>query len=136
MSNNVNHNVVRPWSGTAGAMTAVGGAAPTLTSEWIDCSGWTDKRVSWEQDNAGTPDLDVIMHISPQGYYELNNKTCTTDDYEAITLATAHSGVILASVDAEDNDELQRPFRAARFVVDNDSATAVTEFSLWFEGWS
>jgi hypothetical protein len=132
----VNHNVFKVWSGTGGAMTAAGGAAPTLTSDWLDCSGWTDKRVSFEQDNAGTPDLDVFIQISPQGHYELNNKTVTTDDYEQVTLASAHSGVILASVDAEDVDELQRPFRSARFVVDNDSATAVTEFNLWFEGWS
>ena len=132
----VNHNVVRPWLGDEGAMDADGGTAPTITSDWIDCNGWTDKRVSWEQDNAGTPDIDISIHISPQGAYELNNKTATTDDYEVIALAAAHSGVILASVDAEDNDELQRPFRSARFVVDNDSATAVTEFSLWFEGWS
>ena len=63
-------------------MTAAGGAAPTITSEWIDCSGWVDKRVSWEQDNAGTSDLDISMQISPEGYYELNNKTASTQDYE------------------------------------------------------
>ena len=133
-SPNVNHNVVCPWVGTGGAMDAAGGSAPTLTSDWIDCSGWVDKRVSWEQDNAGTADLDITIHISPQGYYELDNKTCTTDDYEAIALAAATDVVILESVDAEDYDELQRPFRSARFVVDNDSATAVTAFTLWFEG--
>ena len=44
---------------------------------------------------------------------------------------SAHSGEIVASVDAEDIDELQRPFRSARFVVDNDSGTAVS--SLQFE---
>ena len=135
-SPNVNHNVVCPWVGTSGEMTAAGGAAPTLTSEWIDCSGWVDKRVSWTQVNAGTSDLDIFIQISPEGYYELNNKTASTQDYEQITLASAHSGEIVASVDAEDNDELQRPFRSARFVVDNDSATAVTSFTLWFEGWS
>ena len=133
---NVNHNVIQPWTGTDGAMDAVGGTAPTITSDWLDCSGWVDKRVSWTQVNAGTSDLDVFIQISPQGAYELNNKTVSTQDYEQITLAEAHSGEIVASVDAEDNDELQRPFRSARFVVDNDSATAVSSFKLWFEGWS
>ena len=132
----VNHNVICPWVATGGAMDAVGGTAPTITSEWLDCNGWTDKRVSWEQDNAGTPDIDIFIQISPEGAYELNNKTVTTDDYEQITLAAAHSGIVLASVDADDNDELQRPFRSARFVVDNDSATEVTGFTLWIEGWS
>lgn len=138
MSTNVNHNVVCPWVGTGGAMDATGGTAPTLTSEWIDCSGWVDKRISWEQDNAGTPDLDITMHYSPQGYYELNNKTCTTDDYESLAIAAATSGIVLDSVSAEDTgfEILQRPFRSARFVVDNDSATEITSFTLWFEGLS
>ena len=135
-SPNVNHNVVCPWVGTGGAMTAAGGAAPTITSEWIDCSGWVDKRVSWEQDNDGTSDLDITMHISPQGYYELNNKTVTTDDYEAVEIAAATDVEILESVTSEDVADLGKPFRSARFVVDNDSADAVTAFTLWLEGWS
>ena len=135
-SQNVNHNVVCPWVGTGGAMDATGGTAPTLTSEWIDCSGWVDKRVSWTQVNSGTSDLDIFIQISPQGYYELNNKTVTTQDYEQVTIISAHSGEIVASIDSDDVDELQRPFRSARFVVDNDSATGITSFTLWFEGLS
>ena len=135
-SQNVNHNVVCPWVGTGGAMTAAAGLTPTITSEWIDCSGWVDKRVSWTQVNAGTSDLDIFIQISPQGYYELNNKTVTTQDYEQVTIISAHSGEIVASIDSDDVDELQRPFRSARFVVDNDSVAAVSSFTLWFEGWS
>jgi hypothetical protein len=92
--------------------------------------------VSWEQDNSGTADIDITLQYSPQHYYELDNKTCTTDDYEELAIASAHSGTVLASVSAEDAgyEILQRPFRSARFVVDNDSGTAVTAFTLWFEG--
>ena len=131
----VNHNVWRPWSGTEGSLAGVG-AGDNKTSDWYDVSGWTDKRISWEVDSAGTIDFDMEMHISPQGYYELNNKTCTTDDYEAVALVTAHTAAILASVDANDVDELQRPIRSMRLVISNDQAQAVTGTSVWVEGWS
>lgn len=135
MSNQkVNHPVIKPFVDQA--LDAVGGSAPTATSEWFDINGWTDKRVSWEVDSGGAIDVDIIMHISPQHYYELNNKTVTTDDYEAVTLVTAHTAAIMASVDAEDIDELQRPIRSARFVIDNDSAAAVTGMTVYIEGWS
>ena len=130
----VNHPVIKPFDGQA--LTVVTDPAATATSEWLDCNGWTDKRVSWEVDSEGAIDVDIIMHISPHGYYELNNKTATTDDYEAVTLVTAHTAAIMASVDADDIDELQRPFRSARFVIDNDSATAVGAMTVLFEGWS
>ena len=129
----VNPNVIKVFDGEE--LDAAGGAAPNVTSKWFDVGGWTDKRVSVQVDGANT-DYDVIMHISPQHYYELNNKTATTDDYEAVTLLTANNVQTLTSVDAEDIDELQRPFRSVRFYVDNDSATAVTELDLWVEGWS
>jgi hypothetical protein len=76
------------------------------------------------------------MHISPQGYYELRNKTVTTDDYEVIAIVVAHTAAILASVDSDDVDELQRPFRSCRFVISNDQAQAVTGTNVWMEGWS
>jgi hypothetical protein len=120
----------------AQALTAAGGAAPTVTSEWYDCNGQTDKRVSWEVDSGGAIDVDIIAHISPQGYYELNNKTATTDDYEAVTIVEAHTAAIMASIDSSDVDELQRPFASIRFVIDNDSAAAVTGMTVWYEGWS
>jgi len=137
----VNHNVIRPWNGTEGALTVSGGATPTKTSEWFDCNGWTDKRVSWEIDSGGTIDANITMHISPIGAYELNALvaagTDTTDQYEAVTIVDAHTAAIMASIDAEDVDELQRPFRSVRFVIDNDQAAeAITGFTVWFEGWS
>ena len=129
----VNHNVIRPFVDQA--LAAVG-TGDNSTSEWLDVNGWTDKRVSWEIDSSGAIDVDIIMQISPLGAYELNNKTVTTDDYEAIALVTAHTAALMASVDAGDQDELQRPFRSVRFNISNDSAAAVTGMSLWIEGWS
>ena len=132
----VNHQVIKFWDGTDGALTATAGSAPTLTSEWVDVNGWTDKVVSFEVDSAGTIDTDVILHVSPQHYYELNNKTCTTDDYIAITISEANTVATLVRKDASDVDDLQRPMRSVRCVIDNDQAQAVTGFTVWIEGWS
>jgi hypothetical protein len=133
----VNHNVWKPFDGTAGALTVSGGATPTKTSEWYDTNGWTDKVVSFEVDSGGTIDTDVIMHVSPQHYYELNNKTCTTDDYVAVTIVEANTSGIMVIKDATDVDDLQRPHRSTRFVIDNDQAAeAVTGFTVYLEGWS
>ena len=129
----VNHNVIRPFTDEALAAVGVGDNA---TCGWLDVNGWTDKKVSWEVDSTGAVDVDIIMHVSPLGAYELNNKTVTTDDYVAIALVTAHVAALMASTDAGDTDDLQRPFRSVRFNISNDSATAVTGMSLWIEGWS
>ena len=80
--------------------------------------------------------MSYEIHISPQHYYELNNKTATTDDYEVVALASASTSAILASVDAEDVDELQRPFRACRFKASNGDASDASTVNLWSEGWS
>ena len=128
----VNHNKWQPFVAKALAAT---GAGDDSTSEWWDCSGWTDKRVSWEVDGANT-DFDITMHISALGAYELNALTATTEHYEAITIVTAHAAQIVASKDGQDVDELQRPFASVRFFINNDSATAITAANVWFEGWS
>ena len=128
----VNHNVVKLIS--AQALAAVG-AGDNATSEWVDINGWTDKRVSFEADGTNT-DFDIDMDISPQHYYELNNKTATTEDYEVISIVEAHGAQILASIDASDVDELQRPIRSCRVTISNDSATAITASNVWIEGWS
>ena len=128
----VNHNVIKPIS--AQALAAVG-AGDNATSEWIDVNGWTDKRVSFEVDGAAT-DYDIVMDISPQHYYELNNKTATTEDYEVIAIVTAFGTQLLGSIDSDDVDELQRPFRSCRVTISNDSATAITASNVWIEGWS
>ena len=137
MSNaKVNHPIWMPWSGTEGALAKVG-TGDTKTSEWFDTSGWTDKVVSFEIDSAGTIDANLTMHVSNQGYYELNHKTCTTDDYVAIAIVDAHTAAILVRKDASDIDDLQRPMRSTRFVIENDQATdAITGFTVTLEGWS
>ena len=129
----VNHNVIRPFTDQALAAVGVGDNA---TSEWLDVSGLTDKKVSWEIDSAGAIDVDIIAHVSPLGAYELNHKTASTEDYVAVTIVEAHVAAIMVSVDASDVDDLQRPFRSVRFNISNDSAAAVTGMSLWIEGWS
>jgi hypothetical protein len=145
MSTNVNHNVVRIWSGvnTAGddtGLLAVAGAgvegADTLTSKWIDTNGWTDRVIAFEVDSTSTIDFDVTMHISSQSAYELNNKTCTTEDYVAVTIVNAHTAAVYKRYDSDDIDELKIPVRATRFVINNDDATATTGVAFWLEGWS
>ena len=132
----VNHNVWKPF--TDQALAAVG-AGDNATSVWYDVNGWTDKRLSYEVDGANT-DFDIEMHISPMGYYELRELTAaatlSTEHYEVVSIVEAHGAQILASVDADDVDELQRPFRSCRFVISNDSATAITSSNMWMEGWS
>ena len=132
----VNHNVWRPFVDQA--LAAVG-AGDNATSVWYDVNGWTDTRISFEVDGANT-DFDIEIEISPMGYYELRElttaSTLSTEHYESVNIVTAHGAQILASVDADDVDELQRPFRSCRFVISNDSATAITSSNMWMEGWS
>ena len=132
----VNHNVWKPF--TDQALAAVG-AGDNATSVWYDVGGWTDTRISFEVDGANT-DFDIEIEISPMGYYELRALvtagTLTTEHYESVNIVTAHGAQILASVDSDDIDELQRPFRSCRFVISNDSATAITSSNMWMEGWS
>lgn len=132
----VNHSSFMPFSGTGGALGAAGGGADTKTSEWFDVNGWTDKVISYEIDSAGTIDANLTMHVSNQGYYELNNKTCTTDDYVSIAIVDTHTAAILVRVDASDIDDLQRPMRSVRFVIENDQAEPITGFTVTIEGWS
>ena len=144
-SPNVNHNVhAARWVTTAatasnrdiGALTAAGGATETLTSEWIDTSGWTDRVVSVDVDSGGTIDFNLTMHISSQGYYELNNKTCTTEDYVAVSIVDALASGVYTRYDSDDIDELKVPVRSVRFVIENDQAEPVTGSYVKIEGWS
>jgi hypothetical protein len=132
----VNHNV---WHAIVDQALAAVGAGDNATSEWWDVNGWTDKRVSFEVDGANT-DFDIEIEISPLGYYELNAltaaSTLSTEHYESVNIVTAHNAQILASKDSSDVDELQRPFRSCRFVISNDSATAITASNVYLEGWS
>ena len=135
---NTSHPSWMPWSGTAGALAAAGdeGGGDIKTSEWFDVSGWREKVVSYEVDSGGTIDFNLTMHVSNQGYYELNNKTCTTDDYVSIAIVDAHTAAILVRVDGSDLDDLTRPIRSVRFVIENDQAQVVTGCSVTIEGLS
>ena len=132
----INHNVVKPWDGTAGALTAAAGAADNLTSEWFDTSGWTDKVIAWEVDSDGTIDFNVNIHISSQGYHELNAKTCTTDDYVAVNIVNASTVAVYTRKTGDDVPALRDPIRSMRVLIDNDQAQAVTGVTLTVEGWS
>jgi hypothetical protein len=132
----VNHNKYHVFVDTALAAVGTGDNA---TSRWIDVSGSTDKRVSFETDGAN-PDFDIEIEISPLGQYELTAMTAastlSTEHYESVNIVTAHGAQILASIDAEDIDELQRPFASCRFVISNDSSTAITAANVYLETWS
>ena len=71
-----------------------------------------------------------------QGAYELNNKTCTTEDYVAVSIVDAHTTAVYTRFDSDDIDELKVPVRATRFVINNDQAAAVTGVTLTLEGWA
>lgn len=134
--NRVEHPTYQPWTGTDGALAAAGdaGGADILTSEWFDVSGWTDKVIAWEVDSEGTIDFNVTAHLSSQGAYELNNKTCTTEDYVAVTIVDATTTAVYTRKDSSDVDDLQRPIRSMRIVIENDQAEPVTGVNLWLEG--
>jgi len=145
MSTNVNQNVVELWSGALGPADATGALATAgagvegadlKTSKWIDTSGWTDRVIAFQVDSAGTIDFDVIMHISSQGAYELNNKTCTTADYVAVSIVDAHTTGVYTRYDSDDIDELKIPVRSTRIVINNDQAAVTTGVTLTLEGWS
>ena len=134
-SPNVNHNVIKPFSATSVAKSTT----DSTTCEWLDISGWVDKKVSLlTADNSASIDVDVNMLISPKGYYELNNETTVdANDYESVELIAAHTTAdTLVTIDAEDIDELQRPARSCKFTIDNDDASTAVAVSLWIEGWS
>ena len=132
-----NHPTVLLFPGTSGALTAVGGAADNLNSAWIDTSGWTDKKISYVVTGANT-DADIIAHLSPMGYSELTDlgTSVSTQHYKAVTITTAIAAQTMGSVDSDDVDDLKRPIRSMRINISNDSATAITAFKVWIEGWS
>lgn len=137
----VNHNVIKPFSSQSVAAKS-GSTAGTATSEWIDVNGWTDKRISAVAavtDGSGSLSMSYEIQISPKHYYELNQlgSSVSTVDYEAVTVnASALTVATLTSYDAEDIDELQRPFRSCRVKASNGDASDASTVNLWIEGWS
>jgi len=132
----------KPWTGTDGALATVGAGvegADQLTSEWLDIANWEEKSIQWEVDSDGTVDFNINMHISPNGAYENNQKTCTTEDYINVLVVNGHSTKVLTRLEFDDLDELalyNGPIRSCRLQIDNDHADAVTGCQVWIEGWS
>ena len=131
----VNHSVVRLIDGVSVA-AASGSVSGTTTSEWWDTNGWTDKVVTYEVDSSGSIALTVTADISSQGYYELNNKTATTDDYSTITIASGATVAVATRVDSSDVDDLQHPIRSMRVKADNADASNASLVTVTVEGWS
>ena len=128
----IQHPVIKVFGDTE--MAAIAVSTGTATSEWFDVSAWADKKVAWEVDSGGAIDVDIDIHTSSQGAYELNNKTATTDDYVAINVVTAHTDALYTVKDSSDIDDFQRTHRSWRVVVGNDSAAAITGGAVWIEG--
>ena len=109
-------------------------------SEWWDTNGWTDKVVTVEvtkEAGSAAIDINVDMLVSPKGYHELRNETTVdTEDYEVISIVDAHATGIMTRFDSSDIDDLQRPIRSTKFVVDNDNASLYATVNVWLEGWS
>ena len=126
----VNHNV---WHAAVDQVVAKSASART---EWWDTNGWTDKVVEFEVDDSATVDIHITAEVSEQGYYELNNKTCTTDDYSSFDIVDAHTAKVIVRKDADDIDDLQRPIRSMRFFLENDEASTDSTFNVRLSGWS
>jgi len=109
-------------------------------SEWWDTNGWTDKVITVEVDKeAGSAaiDINVDMWVSPKGYYELRNAaSVSTEDYEVVSIVDGHASGIMTRFDSSDVDDLQRPVRSMKIVVDNDNASLYATVNVWVEGWS
>ena len=130
----VNHSVWKAFDSQAILKTV-----QATGSEWWDTNGWTDKVITVEATvpASASIDVNVDMLVSPKGYYELNNEaTVDTEDYEVISIVDAHTAATLTRFDADDVDDLQRPIRSMKIVVDNDDASDTATINIWVEGWS
>jgi len=132
----VNPNVIQPFVNTEITKSTT----DSTTCEWLDVGSWTDKSV-WiecdDEDDGDAIDVDINLWVSPKGAYELNNEsTVDTEDYQAIELVAAHTAATLTKYDAEDLDDLQRPFRSVKIVIDNDDSNEDVTVNCWIMGWS
>ena len=108
----------------------------TYTSDWYDTNGWTDKVITVDLDDTGTADVTIAMQVSNQGYYELNNKTITTDDYVSVTIIANLATKTQVRYDSDDVDDLKHPIRSTRFLITNNEGTTATTVTVDIEGWS
>jgi len=131
----VNHSVWKAFDAVNIAKTVQGTA-----SEWWDVNGWTDKVITTEAtvtDGSGSIDINVDMLVSPKGWYELRNETTVdTEDYKVVSIVDGLTAGTLTRYDSSDVDDLQRPIRSMKIVVDNDDATDAATVNVWVEGWS
>jgi hypothetical protein len=131
----VNHPVWKAFDAQVIAHTVQGTA-----SEWWDTNGWTDKVITVEAtvtDGSGSIDINVDMLVSPKGYYELRNEaTVDTEDYQVVSIVDALTAATLTRYDSSDVDDLQRPIRSMKIVVDNDDTSDPVTVNIWVEGWS
>ena len=125
------HNVFKPFDATSIANSTT----DSTTCEWLDISGWQDKKVGLELTSSGSIDVDVDMRLSSKGYYELNNETTVdTEDYEVVNIVTARTSGVYVSYDKNDVAELGISARSAKFTVDNDDGSDAVVVNLWVEG--
>ncbi len=124
------HNVIKPIESESIAKSS------DTTTTWLDVGGWVDKVIAVDADSSGTINLDVTLHVSSQGAYELNNKTATTEDYEAVSIVTGHSSADYTRFDSDDVSDLNKPMRSVRVLAENKDSSDATTLNLWVEGWS
>ena len=127
----VNHPVARLVNAESVAKSGA-----TYTSDWYDTNGWTDKVVTVDLDDTGTADVTIAMHVSNQGYYELNNKTVTTDDYVSVSIIANLATETQVRYDSADVDDLKHPARSTRFLITNNEATTASTVTVDIEGLS
>lgn len=111
-----------------------GGAVDSYTSEWFPCDGHEDRVISIDADSTGTPDVNIFIQFSGQNYYDLNNKTATTEDYQQIAVKDAHAATTYTRYDSSDVDDLQRPARSFRIYAAVDTGSDPTSATIWYEG--
>ena len=135
--NAIDHNVIIPLKSTTITISntdttaSATGVTRTVTGagEWLDVSGWTDKVISGNITDAGTPPgYNILLQISDQHNYELNNKTAAlnTDYIVASAYTAGQTGKGAFRVDGADCEDLQRPIRSLRPVFKITSATLAT----------
>ena len=127
----VNHPVARLVNAESVAKSGA-----TYTSDWYDTNGWTDKVVTVDIYDTGTADVTIAMHVSNQGYHELNNKTVTTDDYVSVSIIANLATETQVRYDSDDIDDLKRPVRSTRFLITNNEATTASTVTVDIEGLS
>ena len=109
-----------------------GGAVDSYTGPWMPCEGHDDRVIGIDADSTGTPDVNIFIQFSPQHYYELNNKTATTEDYQQIAVKDAHAAKTYTRYDSSDVDDLQRPARSYRIYAAVDTGSDPTSAVIYY----